>query len=78
MDKAIYVGFFYGTYFDTLQPYFSQEKLQLQYIDTLGMILSMKSENIIKGLKNWENIFDFSNLDETHEILSKNKQTNCW
>ena len=57
LDKAVHDGFtkielsnlhMYGTYYDTLKPYFSQEKLQLQYIDTDGMILSIKTENIIK------------------------------
>ena len=80
MDKAIYVGFsilelsklhMYETYYDTLQPYFGQENLQLHYIDTDRMFLSMKTENIIKDLKNLENIFDFSNLDENHELFSE-------
>ena len=84
MDKAIYVGFsilelsklhMYETYYDTLQPYFGQENLQLHYIDTDGMILSMKSKDIIKDLRNLEDIFDFSNLDENHELFSnKNKK----
>ena len=84
MDKAIYVGFailevsklhMYETYYDTLQPYFGQENLQLHYIDTDGMILSMKTKNIIKDLKNLEDIFDFSNLDENHELFNiKNKK----
>ena len=59
MDKAIYVGFsilelsklqMYETYYGTLQPYFGQIKLQLHYIDTDGMTLSMKTESIIKDL----------------------------
>ena len=79
MDKAIYVGFailelsklhMYETYYDTLQPYFGQENLQLHYVDTDGMILSMKTKDIIKDLKNLEDIFDFSNLDENHELFS--------
>ena len=84
MDKAIYVGFsilelsklhMYETYYDTLQPYFGQENLQLHYIDTDGVILSMKTKDIIKDLKNLEDIFDFSNLDENHELFSeKNKK----
>ena len=84
MDKAIYVGFailelsklhMYETYYDTLQPYSGQENLQLLYVDTDGMILSMKTKDIIKDLKNLENIFDFSNLDENHELFSnKNKK----
>ena len=84
MDKAIYVGFatlelsklhMYETYYDTLQPYFSQENLQLHYIDTDGMILSMKTQNIVNDLKNLEDVFDFSNLDEKHELFSnKNKK----
>ena len=39
------------------------------------MFLSMKTENIIKDLKNLEDIFDFSNLDKNHELYSeKNKK----
>ena len=65
----------YETYYDTLQPYFGQEKLQLHYIDTDGMFLSMKTKDIIKDLKNLEDIFDFSNLDKNHELFSeKNKK----
>ena len=84
MDKAIYVGFailelsklhMYETYYDTLQPYFGQENLQLHYNDTDGMILSMKTKDIIKDLKTLENIFDFSNLDKNHKLYSeKNKK----
>ena len=84
MDKAIYVGFsilelsklhMYETYYDTLQPYFGQENLQLHYIDTDGMSLSMKTKDIIEDLKNLEDIFDFSNLDKNHELYSeKNKK----
>ena len=60
MNKAIYVGFtiidlskllMYETYYGTLQPYFGQEILQLIYIDTDGMILNMRTENIIKDFK---------------------------
>ena len=65
----------YETYYDKLQPYFGQENLQLHYIDTDGMILSMKTKGIIKDLKNLEDVFDFSNLDENHELFSnKNKK----
>ena len=84
MDKAICVGFailelsklhMYETYYDTLQPYFGQENLHLHYIDTDGMILSMKTKDIIIDLKNLEDIFDFSNLDENHEFFSnRNKK----
>ena len=52
-----------------------KEKLQLHYVDTDGMILSMKTENIIKDLKKLGDIFDFSNLDENHKIfINKNKK----
>ena len=84
MDKAIYVGFsildlsklhMYETYYDSLQTYFGQENLQLHYIDTDGVFLSMKSKNIIKDLRNLEDIFDFSNLNENHELFNnKNKK----
>ena len=42
------------------------------------MIFSMRTENIIKDLKNLEDIFDFSYLDQNHELFSnKNKKTVC-
>ena len=84
MDKPIYLGFailelsklhMYETYYDTLQPYFRQENLQLHFMDCDSFILSIKSENIIKDLKNLEDIFDFSNIDGNHELYSeKNKK----
>ena len=79
-DKAIYVGFamlelsklhMYETSYETLQPYFGQDNLQLHYIDTDGMFLSMKTKDIIKDLKNLEDIFDFSNLDKNHKLYSE-------
>ena len=82
MDKAIYVGFailelsklhIYATYYDISQPYFGQEILQLHYIDTDVMILILKIKDIIKDFKNLEVIFDFSNLDENHELFSEKK-----
>ena len=70
MDKPIYLGFtvlglrklqMYETYYDILQPYFGQEKFQLHYVDTDVFVLSLKAKDIIKILKNLEDIFDFSN-----------------
>ena len=34
------------------------------------MILGMNTKDIIEDLKNLEDIFDFSNLDENHELFS--------
>ena len=84
MDKPIYLGFaildlsklhMYEIYYDTPQPYFGHENIQLHYMDCDSFILSIKSENIIKDLKKLENIFDFSNIDENHEFYrEKNKK----
>ena len=38
------------------------------------MILSMKTQNIINDSINLEDIFDFSNLDENHELYSKKNE----
>ena len=40
-------------------------------MDCDSFVLSIKSENIIKDLKNLEDIFDFSNIDENHEFYSE-------
>ena len=80
----VYLGFtvleltkllMYGTYYDKLKPHFGQENIQLHYMDTDSYVLSVNTEDIIKDLKNLEDIFDFSNLDKTHELFSnKNKK----
>ena len=84
MDKPIYLGFailelskllMYETNYDKLQPYFGQENIQLHYIDTDAFVLSLKTKDIIRDLKNLEDIFDFSSLDKNHELFSnKNKK----
>ena len=84
MDKPIYLGFtllelskllMYETYYDILQPYFGQENMQLHYLDTDAFVLSLNTKDIIKDLKNLEDIFDFSNLDKNHELFNnKNKK----
>ena len=80
MYKPIYLGFailelsklhMYETYYDNLQPYFGQKNLQLHYVDCDSFTSSIKSENIIKDLKNLEDIFDFSNIDENHELYKE-------
>ena len=86
MDEPIYLGFailklskllMYESYYDKMQPYFGQKNLQLHYLDTDSFVLSVITKDIIKDLKNLEDIFDFSNLDEDHEIFSnKNKNVN--
>ena len=38
------------------------------------MILSMKTQNIIKDLKNLEDIFHFSNLNKNHELYSNKNE----
>ena len=44
-------------------------------MDTDSFVLSVNTKDIIKDLKNLEEIFDFSNLDKNHEIFSnKNKK----
>ena len=61
MDKPIYLGFsvlelskllMYETYYDKLQPYFSQENIQLHFMDTYSFVLSVNTKEIIKHLKN--------------------------
>ena len=84
MDRPICLGFavleisklpMYETYYDKLQPYFGQKYIQLHYIDTDAFVLSVNTEDIIKDLKNLDDKFDFSNLDENHELFSnKNKK----
>ena len=84
MDRPIYLGFsalelsrllMYETYYDILQPYFGQEIIQLHYVDTDPFVLSLNTKDIVKDLKNLDDIFDFSNLDKNQELFSnKNRK----
>ena len=83
MDKPIYLGcailelsklHMYETYYDNLQQYFGDDYTQLHYIDTDAIVLSLNTKDIIEALKNLENIFDFSNIDENHELFSSKKK----
>ena len=81
MAKPIYVGFailelsklhMFETNYDKLQPLFGQENIQCHYIHTDASVES-KYKKSIEDLKNLEDIFDFRNVDETHELFSKKK-----
>ena len=84
MDKPIYLGFtvlelskllMYETYYCILQKCFRQKNIQLHYMDTDSSVLSGNTKDIIKSLKNLEDLFDFSNLNENHKLFSnKNKK----
>ena len=84
MDKPIYLGFsvlklskllMYETYYDKLQPYLGQDNIQIHYMDTDSFVLSVSAKDIIKDLKKSEDIFDFSKLNENHELFNnKNKR----
>ena len=41
---------------------------------TDSFVLSVNTKDIIKDLTNFEELFDFSNLSENHELISKKKQ----
>ena len=79
LDKPLYLGFsvlelsklhMYSTYYEKFQPYFGQENIQLHYMDTDSFVLSVNTKNIIQDLHNLKEYFDFSNLDEDHELFS--------
>ena len=79
MDKPIYLGFsilelsklyMCQTYYDTIHPYFGHDKLQLHHMNCDSFVLSIETENNIQDLRNLEDIFDFRNLEENHELFS--------
>ena len=65
----------FETYYYKLRPDFGQENLHLHYMDTDSFILNVNKKDVIKDLKNLEDIFDFNILDKNHELFSnKNKE----
>ena len=43
-------------------------------MDTDSFKLSVNTKDLIKGLKNLEYTFDFSNLDKNHELFSNKNE----
>ena len=76
--KPIYVGFSvlelskllkYEWYYDKMQPYFGEDNLELNYLDTDSFIFSFKPiESLFEDLKYFRDDFDLSDLDLSHEI----------
>ena len=73
MKKLTYAGFtilelnklhMFETCSDKLQPYFERENIELHCLDTDSFVLGVNTKDIIKDLKNLEDLFDFSNLNE--------------
>ena len=82
--KPIYVGFsvlelskllMCEWYDDKMQPYFSEDNLELHYLDTDSFIFSFKpKKRLIEGLKYFREDFDFKDLDPSHELYSKDNK----
>ena len=64
----------YEIYCDKLKPYFGQKNFQLHYIDTDAFVLSVNTNDIIKNLKKFGSIFEFSNVEKNHEIFSNKSE----
>ena len=59
----------YETLYDKLQPYFGQERLQLQYWDTDSFVLGLNTKDIIKDLRNLNELIDLGNLSKNQELI---------
>ena len=65
----------YKRYYDKVQPYFGEDKLELHYLDTDSFIFSFKPiKNLIEDIKNLKEDFDFSDLDPSHEVYSEDNK----
>ena len=66
----------YETYYDNLQPNYNQNKPQEQYMVCNSFLLSIGTQNDNIDLKNFEDFFGFSNINEEKELFSdENKKT---
>ena len=62
----------YETNYEQLQPYFGLENIRNQNNDMEALVLSIKTEDIIRDLKNLEDLFDFWQFGSRQH--SKNKK----
>ena len=49
--------------------FFGLENIQLHYMDTDSLIISVHTKDIIKDLNNLEDLFDFSNMIKIMKYL---------
>ena len=55
-----------------MQPYFGEANLELLYLDIDSFIFSFKPiKSLIEDLNIFKEDFDFSDLDPSHELYSK-------
>ena len=53
---------------------FWTRKYTLAFMDTDSFVLKINTEDIIEDLKHLADIFDFSNLDENHELFNNKNE----
>ena len=83
MDQLIILGFvllefrklpWYESDYDILQPYFGENNIQIQYMDTDSVVLSVDTKGVIRDLKHLDDQMEFSKLGKNYESFSiKNK-----
>ena len=65
----------YEWYYDKIQPYFGEDNLELHYLDTDSFIFSFKPiKSLIEDLKHFKDDYDFSDLDPSLELYSKDNK----
>ena len=62
-------------HYDRLEPYFGEKNIKSQYIHTDAFVPSFISKDVVRDFQTLEELIDFSNLNENHELISnKNKK----
>ena len=84
LTKPIYIGFcvlelskllMYEWFYDKMQPYFGEHNLELHHLDTDSFIFSFKPVKcLVENLKLFKEDFDFSDLDPSHGLYSKDNK----
>ena len=63
--------------YSKIQNYFGQ-KILCHYIDTDAFVLSLITKDNNRDSKNLEDLFDFSNLIENHDLFSNRNKKSDW
>ena len=80
VDKPYFIGFsileiskfiMYDFFYNILRPYFGVDGISLLYSDTDSLALNIRTTNIIQDLQNLKTNMDFSNLNPSHPLFSK-------
>ena len=63
----------YETYQEKLYPFCVEKNIHLHFMHTNSLVLTVNTNDIVEDLRNPNDLFDFSNLDQIFKLFNNKK-----